>query len=95
MSVARAQEEIDSAEFTQWVEFYAIEPFGTERLALELANVQHTMAMLHSTEKTKLKDFLLDFGGTTEKKVMSGDEMIAVMDVFMGINNQFHAKRKG
>jgi hypothetical protein len=31
MSVTRAQQEIDSAEFTEWLAYYQLEPFGEKR----------------------------------------------------------------
>lgn len=34
MSVSRAQREIGSREFTEWMAFYSVEPFGPERLDL-------------------------------------------------------------
>ncbi len=36
MSVARAQREINSPEFAEWIAFYGLEPFGDERADLRM-----------------------------------------------------------
>lgn len=44
MSVARAQREISSAEFTEWIAFYKREPWGEERADLRAGIVASTVA---------------------------------------------------
>lgn len=40
MSVRQAQREIDSAEFTEWLAYYSMEPFGEQ-----IADIRHGIAV--------------------------------------------------
>ena len=63
MSVKQARQEIDSAEFSEWMAYYQLEPFGEERA--DLRNAQ--LCCLYANSKTKkgkrykLKDFMPRF----------------------------------
>lgn len=61
MSVRRAQEEIDSAEFTEWMAYYQLEPFGEERADLRAAIIASTIANAFSKKRSKPQDFMPQF----------------------------------
>lgn len=61
MSVARCMREVDSAEFSEWIAYYHLEPFGDERADLRAAIIAHTNASVMRGKKSKpykLKDFM-------------------------------------
>lgn len=58
--------EIDSAELTEWMAYYRLEPFGGQRGDFQAALVAQTVAACHGG-KRKLGDYLLDFDGTRRK----------------------------
>ena len=47
MSVRRAQAEIDSREFSEWIAYHGLEPFGEERADLRAGIVAATVANVH------------------------------------------------
>jgi hypothetical protein len=53
MSVARAQREIDSVEFADWMAFYNIEPFGERIADIRMGMLAATTANIHRDPKTK------------------------------------------
>jgi hypothetical protein len=64
MSVARAQQEIDSSEFLEWMVYESMEPGEPIRGDYQAAMIACTIANANRTKKTrefKLKDFLLKF----------------------------------
>lgn len=64
MSVARAQEEISSAAFADWIAYYSIDPWGGERSDNMLANLTAVVANVSGRLKQKVtpKDFLPKYG---------------------------------
>jgi len=52
MSVRRAQEEISSAEFGEWIGYYSIEPFGDRIDDLRAGTVASTIANVHRAKDT-------------------------------------------
>lgn len=62
MSLRRAQQEIDSREFAEWVALYTLEPFGPERLDLAAARIAATVAAGASGKSQRLQDHMPDFG---------------------------------
>ena len=65
MSVRRAQQEIDSAEFAEWMAFNSIEPFGEERADVRSAMICCLLANINrgkGKKAYKISDFMLDFG---------------------------------
>jgi hypothetical protein len=66
MSVRRAQAEISSAEFAEWIAYCGIDPFGEERDDLRAALVACTVANTFSKKRYKPADFMPDFDKHTE-----------------------------
>lgn len=65
MSVARAQQEISSREFLEWMEYCKLQPFGELREDIRAARTCQTIATYSQVRKPsyrpKLVDFLLQF----------------------------------
>ena len=63
MSVRQAKEEIDSAEYTEWLAYYALDPFGEERHEFRNAYQMSLMANLWGggSKKFSIEDFILEF----------------------------------
>lgn len=80
MSVKRAQQEIDAAEFAEWMVFSHLEPFGNEWVQTALlANLQ---ANLWSKSKTKLEDWLPKRRWKVEGEKQTEEQMAAVIHQF-------------
>lgn len=64
MSVRRAQAEIDSAEYAEWMAFHAIEPFTHERAENMLCVIASILANVHSDKGRDFKpiDFKPEYG---------------------------------
>ncbi len=65
MSVRRAQAEIDSAEYAEWIAFHSIEPFSYERSENMLCLVAAILANTHRDKGTrayKPDDFKPQYG---------------------------------
>lgn len=65
MSVRRAMAEIDSAEFSEWMAYYRLDPQGQDRADLRAGIVASTVANASRGRKTRAfrpKDFMPDFG---------------------------------
>ena len=60
-SVNRMLAEMSSAELTEWIEFYGLEPFGEERSDWRSAIAASAICNSFGA-KTKPKDFIPDFG---------------------------------
>ena len=64
MSVRRAQEEISSREFAEWLAYNRLEPWGQERADLRAAIIAATVANCNRGSDTRpfaAKDFMPDF----------------------------------
>lgn len=61
MSVRRCQEEVDSAEFTEWQALYDIDPWGEERADLRNSVACWTSATAAGAKGLKPDSFLLRF----------------------------------
>lgn len=64
MSVRRAQQEIDSAEFAEWMAFYRLEPWGRDVEDRPAALVASTIANVNRSAKRKpykIDDFMLHY----------------------------------
>lgn len=65
MSVARAQREMSSSEFTEWRAFYELEPFGDWRADLRVARLTQITAEVNRDSKKRpepyeVRDFMWD-----------------------------------
>ena len=71
MSVKRAQREIDSREFSEWIAYSQLEPWGEGRADLRTGIVASTIANIWSSKETppfRPRDFMITFDprGVTE-----------------------------
>lgn len=70
MSVRQAQKEITGNEFSEWIAYMELEPFGEERGDLRSAIVAMTMANAWRKKGARLfkpEDFMPDFDGSRRK----------------------------
>lgn len=79
MSVRRAQQEIDSREFADWLAFSKIHPFGIEADDLRSAILSWLVFSVNTSgERRRVVDFMLS---PQESRVMSADEIAAAFRV--------------
>lgn len=71
MSIKRAQQEIDSAEFSEWIAYAHLEPFGEERADLRMGILASTFVNMMSAKGKRYqpKDFMPKFGPTEQMSV--------------------------
>lgn len=94
MTVAEAQQKIDSREFTGWLAYDRLDPIGDERGDLHAALVCATLANIHRGRGVKafeVTDFMPEFDATP-KKAMDAEEMRERMFQFAEIHNQAQKK---
>jgi hypothetical protein len=83
MSVRRAQEEIGSREFCEWVAFNRLDPIGLERADVNAALVATVIANANRdpakrAEPFALRDFMVVYGGAEDLlPEQQSDETIA------------------
>jgi len=78
MSVARAQKEISSMEYTRWLAYFQLDPFGEGRA--DLRNAVTSFIMYQSIpekrkKKLKLDDFMFKSKYEQEANKQSRDDM--------------------
>lgn len=84
MSVRRAQEEIDAAEFVEWCAYYALEPWGQERADLRagiIASVVANVAPGRAKKAFTPQDFMPRYDAPVRGKQMSSSDIQAVFRV--------------
>ena len=88
MPVARAKEEIDSAEFTDWIEFNKLDPYGQWRGDAQAGIIAATIANANRSKGPSFKpeDFMMTYG-PPKRKEMSGDQMMALFGAFAEAHN--------
>ncbi len=94
MSVARAQEEVSSREFVEWVAWDEMEPVAEERMDLRFAWLMDTIASSAGAKHAKIgENFLqaMDF----DKPARSQQTAEQVKAVLMGFTNQVQAMANG
>lgn len=75
MSVARAQSEISSAEFVEWIAYERVSPGNPERGDLRTALLCSLVARIAGNKKyTEIQDFLLKFEEGEEEKEVTDEE---------------------
>ena len=68
MTVREMLGRMSSAEFTEWVAYYSIEPFGEFRRDLQAGIVASTLANIHGPRRPlSPADFVLDFTRAAEE----------------------------
>ncbi len=78
MSVRRAQAEIDSAEFAEWIAWHRMEPFTHERSENMLCVVASILANVHrgkGVSAFKAEDFKPKYGETSKRDTAETIEM--------------------
>ena len=80
MTVSRLLAETTSAELTEWIAFYQLEPFGPERGDLQAGIVAATVANVNRDAKKQKKpysaqDFMPKFEGAGSKGPKSPEEL--------------------
>jgi len=87
MSVAKAQEQISSREFAEWIAYSTIEPFGEERADLRAGIIASVIANVNRGKghaPYKPRDFMPTFG---ESRRQSAQEIIARLKAFAAAHN--------
>lgn len=89
MTVAEAQQRIDSQEFASWMAYDRIEPFGEYRADLRSAIIAYTLAESNRSKKAKpftVDDFMPKFDRTPKEQ--SPDEMFSKLMAFAEAHNR-------
>ncbi|QTD91758.1 phage tail assembly protein T [Burkholderia anthina] len=74
MSVRRAQAEIDSSEFTDWIAFYRLEPWGSEIDDLRAGSIVSMIANVNRDVKKRPEPFgLLEFIPWADRRSAEND----------------------
>ena len=74
MPVAVLQAQMSSNEFTEWLAYYRLEPFGEERADLRMAILAALIANVNSDGKKKYspEEFMPVFDQEQEQKIKQG-----------------------
>jgi len=81
MSVARAQREIDSREFAEWMSYHQeVEPLGPVRADAAISILAHVLARCHGNKSSKPSDFM----PTYEDERPSDAQLSAKMYALLG-----------
>lgn len=90
MSVARAQQEISSKEFSEWVAYNKIDPFGQDRNDLGAAIISATVCNVNRSKGSrpyKPADFMPDFGNQ-KRAEQTCEQQIAMLKNFAKKHNR-------
>ncbi len=94
MSVAEAQRQIDSQEFTSWLAYDRVSPFGDERADLRSAIITATLANANRAKGSKpftVEDFMPNFEPAATKG-QSPEAMLSLLVTHAAVHNR---KAKG
>lgn len=83
MSVARAQREVSSAEFVEWIAYDREHPIGDERMDLGFGIVASTIAKVHGNRREP-RDFMPLVNKPKPTKVMTTSEIRSVLNRLVG-----------
>jgi len=87
MSVSRAQSEIDSAEFAEWIAYHSIDPFTIDKSEYLLAVIASILANVHRKKGSrtyKPGDFIPKYG---KKQVDSAQNIETKLRAIFNGNN--------
>lgn len=87
MSVKRAQQEIDAAEFAHWMAFYRLEPWGRDVEDRPAALVASTIANVNrpkSRKAYKVEDFMLRYDREEKQDWREQSKMLQRLTVALG-----------
>lgn len=93
MSVARAQQEIDSREFSEWMAYFELQPFGDECTEMNFGMVCSVIVNAFSAKGAKAAkptDFMLS--KLMNKEPQTAEQMEAMLDQFTEQHPQLMAK---
>lgn len=94
MSVRRAQEEVDASEFTEWVAYYELEPFGELRADVRQAHTSAILASVHrrkGSRQPRIADFIYDGKPVVQQSI---DDMHNLFRQFVHAHNAAIAARQ-
>ncbi|KKM25928.1 hypothetical protein LCGC14_1590030 [marine sediment metagenome] len=94
MSVARAQEEVSSREFVEWIAWEEMEPVCEERMDLRFAWLMDTIASSAGAKRAKIGESFLramDFANSGQSQ-QTAEQMKAVL---MGFTKQVTVMANG
>jgi hypothetical protein len=93
MSVRRAQEEISSSEFSEWLRFLASEPSSDQKRSYEAASICLTIARANGNKNVHLEDFLLKYDtAETRTKKVGPNELKAKLFSWLGVERRKRGK---
>lgn len=82
MTVREMLARIDSLELAEWMQFYGIDPFGTERDDLQAGIVACTVANANSGKGRAFQPS--DFMPYSDKQTQTTEDMKAILDTMAG-----------
>jgi hypothetical protein len=88
MSVRRAQEEIASDEFTEWIAYYELEPFGELRADVRQAHTSAILASVHrrkGSRQPRIADFIFEGKPAAKQSI---DDMHNIFRQFVSAHNK-------
>lgn len=90
MSVRRAQQEVDSREFGEWLAFMSQEPMGVVREDFNAALPAFITAASNCAKgkQPKFEDFIPDYWGERKSKAMSANEMKSILMAWASAANE-------
>lgn len=89
MTVAELLARISSLELSEWMAFYSIEPFGTERDNLHAGVVASATVNLwrdSDDEPARPQDFLLQFGAQDDTDPAASEDLYDMMRTWAMLN---------
>ena len=86
MSVARAQMEITSSEFTEWMQYIEEYPLPDTKREYEAAHICLTLAqVMGGDKKSSLEDFRLKFESNSRRSFPSATELKTKLMAWLGM----------
>lgn len=83
--MAELQARMSSREFSEWMAYYSIAPFGEERADLRSAIVANMVAAAAGSKETKVDDYMPKFGEDRKPKQKSMIEMQSLFNSLPGV----------
>jgi hypothetical protein len=87
MSVHEAKRRISSSEFSQWVAYWRLEPFGDRRADYQIAHLLAGAASLMGAKRVQIEDFL-PYWPSTPRPQRSVSAMADTFRVFARVHNR-------
>ena len=87
MSVARCQQEVDSREFSEWMAYYRIDPWGEERADLRSGTICAVLANINSARGKSFKPGDFMFSESKKSRWQPVDQQRATLLAFSRAHN--------